>query len=84
MLNSWHRVVYLIALIVFSAIFADAQSSTSRITGTVADVSGSIIEGAKVTVTNEATGVSLTQVTTGGGVYAFTSLEAGRYTITVE
>jgi len=51
MLNSWHRVVYLIALIVFSAVFADAQSSTSRITGTVADVNGSIVEGAKVTVT---------------------------------
>jgi len=84
MLNSWHRVVYLIALMVLSTIFANAQSSTSRITGTVADVNGSIVEGAKVTVTNEATGVSLTQVTTGGGVYAFTSLAAGNYTVTVE
>lgn len=84
MLNSWHRVVYLIALIAFSAIFANAQSSTSRITGTVADVNGSIVEGAKVTVTNEATGVSLTQVTTSGGVYAFTSLPAGTYTVAVE
>ncbi len=84
MLNSWHRVVYLIALMVFSTIFASAQSSTSRITGTVTDVSGSIVEGAKVTVTNEATGVSLVQITTGGGVYAFTSLPAGTYTVAVE
>jgi hypothetical protein len=84
MLNSWQRVVCLIALILFSAMFTNAQSSTSRITGTVTDVSGSIVEGAKVTVTNEATGVSLVQITTGGGVYAFTSLPAGTYTVAVE
>ena len=84
MLNSWHRVVYLIALLVFSATFIHAQSSTSRITGTVNDINGSAIEGATVTLTNEATGVTFTQVTTTDGVYAFTSLTAGRYTIAVE
>ncbi|HEV8160569.1 MAG TPA: carboxypeptidase regulatory-like domain-containing protein, partial [Pyrinomonadaceae bacterium] len=84
MLNSWHRVVYLIALLVFSATFIHAQSSTSRITGTVNDINGSAIEGATVTLTNEATGVTFTQVTTNDGVYAFTSLTAGRYTIAVE
>ncbi len=78
MLNSWHRVVYLIALLVFSATFIHAQSSTSRITGTVNDINGSAIEGATVTLTNEATGVTFTQVTTNDGVYAFTSLTAGR------
>jgi hypothetical protein len=36
------------------------------------DVNGSAIEGATVTVTNEATGVAFTQVTTSDGVYAFT------------
>ena len=83
MLNSWHRILYIIALLSL-ATFVNAQTSSSRITGTVADTNGSVIEGAKVTATNEATGVSLTQTTTSGGVYAFTSLAAGRYTITVE
>ncbi len=84
MLNFRHRAFYLFVLIIFSAVFVNAQTGSSRITGTVADINGSIIEGAKVTLTNEATGVSLTQVTTSGGVYAFTSVTAGKYTVAVE
>ncbi len=84
MLNSFRRFVFFVALTVFSAGFAHSQSSTSRITGTVNDVNGSAIEGATVTVTNEATGVAFTQVTTSDGVFAFTSLTAGRYTVAVE
>ena len=67
MLNSLRRIVFLAALLVFSVTFVHAQSSTSRITGTVNDVNGSAIEGATVTLTNEATGVAFTQVTTNDG-----------------
>ena len=84
MFDSLHRLVFLAALFVFSAAFVHSQSSTSRITGTVTDINGSIIEGAKVTAINEATAASLTQITSSGGTYAFTSLPAGRYTIEVE
>ena len=63
---------------------AAAQAGTSRLSGTVTDSNGAIIEGARVTVTNEATGVTMTQVTTSGGVYAFSSVPAGTYTLAVE
>lgn len=83
MLNFWQRSFYLFVFL-FLTVSVNAQSSTSRITGTVNDVNGSAVEGATVTLTNEATGVAFTQVTTGDGVYAFTSLTAGKYIVSVE
>lgn len=61
-----------------------AQTGTSRITGTVTDPQGSVIADAQITVKNEATGVTYTGKTTSAGVYAFPSLPAGEYSITVE
>src|SRR5262245_45102535 len=66
------------------AVCAWAQTSTSRITGTVTDSAGAVVAGAKVTAKNEATGVSYTQTTTSSGLYAFPSVPVGAYTITVE
>ncbi len=63
---------------------AFAQGGTSRLTGVVTDSNGAALEGAKVTATNEATGVSVTQVTTSGGIYSFASINPGKYTVTVE
>ncbi|MBM3812111.1 MAG: TonB-dependent receptor [Acidimicrobiia bacterium] len=61
-----------------------AQTSTSAISGTVSDSSGGVIPGAAVTATNEATGISYKQNTTDAGLYAFSALPVGSYTITVE
>ena len=72
----------LLLLLVAGATFA--QTSTSRITGAVTDASGAVVPSAKVTVKNEATGVSFTQMTTNAGVYSFSSLNPGIYTITAE
>src|SRR5262245_29340824 len=63
---------------------AFAQTGTSRISGTVTDATGAVVVGAKVMVKNEATGITFTQMTTGAGLYAFPSLPAGSYTISVE
>src|SRR2546425_12195526 len=60
-----------------------AQTATSRITGTVGDASGALVPGAWVPATNEATGVTYTQMTTEAGLYGFPSLPVGPYTITV-
>ena len=65
-----------------SAVFA--QTSTSRITGTVKDSTGALVANATVTAKNEATGATSTQQTSDAGFYAFTSLPVGTYTITVE
>jgi len=74
----------LATLIIFTAIAALAQTSTSRIVGRVADSKQDSIAGATVTVTNEATGVTQTQTTTDAGVFAFDSLPVGNYSVTVE
>jgi len=63
---------------------AMAQGTTSRLTGTVRDPSGAPVAGARVTLTNEGTNVSLTTQTTENGVYVFDSVQVGVYTVTVE
>src|SRR2546425_106476 len=71
----------LIALGITAAI---AQTGSSNITGSVRDVNGAVVPGATVTAKNEATGVTSTQTTTDSGLYAFSSLPVGKYTVTVE
>jgi hypothetical protein len=56
-----------------------AQSTGGRILGRVADPSGAVLAGVKVTLTNEATGVSSDTVTSGGGEYGFPQVSVGLY-----
>src|SRR5207302_7438521 len=73
-----------VVLMVVSAAIVSAQTGTSNITGTVRDTTGAVVAGATVTATNEATEVQSTQTTTDSGVFAFSALPVGNYTITVE
>ncbi len=57
--------------------------STGNIRGTVTDSSGANIPGATVTATNSATGLKRTQQTNESGLYVFTDLPIGSYTIEV-
>src|SRR5262249_21351294 len=63
-----------------AAAFAQVETTTS-ITGTVADQSGSVFPGATVKLTNQSTGAARETTTNSQGVYSFQSLPAGRYTI---
>ncbi len=60
-----------------------AQSSNGQITGLVTDSSGAAIEGAKITATNTATGVSYNGTTNGAGVYVLPQLVPGPYKVTL-
>jgi hypothetical protein len=62
-------------------VFAQAVGT---ITGTVADPSGAVIAGAKVTATRIETGVSQSTVTTGAGTYTIPSLVVGTYNVAAE
>src|SRR5712671_2042247 len=86
MLKLTHLTRTLIALIIFvvCAVTAVAQTGTSNITGTVRDMQGAVVPGATVTAKNDATGVSSTQTSNESGLYSFTALPVGNYTITVE
>ena len=62
-----------------------AQSTyTAQLTGVVTDASGGVVPGARVTLTDEATSVSQSYATDGRGVYVFTGIRPGTYTIRVE
>lgn len=65
-----------------SALFA--QDVTGKITGTITDPSGAVIAGAKVTVTNIATGIAKDTTSNSSGVYQVLQLPIGRYQVTAE
>src|SRR5258708_4966715 len=78
------RTLGTLTLFVVCVLTAVAQTGTSNITGTVRDTAGAVVPGATVTAKNDATGVTSTQTTNDSGVYAFTALPVGNYTVTVE
>jgi hypothetical protein len=61
-----------------------AQGTTSRVVGTVTDSTGAVVPGAKVTLTNEETGVSFNGTTTQTGTYVFEAIQVGDYRVEVE
>jgi hypothetical protein len=65
-------------------LIAMAQSTTQSIQGLVTDSSGAVVVGARVTLTNEDTGVSRTAVTNNTGNYSFPLVTVGRYDLKIE
>jgi|CXWL01.1.fsa_nt_gi outer membrane receptor protein involved in Fe transport len=63
---------------------AFGQATTGTISGTVTDPAGNVVSGATVTAKNEATGVSAASfTTTGDGLFVFSNLNPGLYSVTV-
>jgi hypothetical protein len=73
----------LTCLIVFGALRVSAQT-VGAIEGEVKDSSGALIPGAAVTVTNTGTNAVRNSRTDGAGLYNFTALAPGSYTVRVE
>jgi hypothetical protein len=61
-----------------------AQIATGGITGTVMDPAGAVVPGATITLTNDATGVAVSTVSTSTGTYALTAVLPGTYTLQAE
>ncbi len=70
--------------ILFAVSFMQAQSTGGRIIGSVTDSSGAVVPGAKITLTNQATGVSYNSESTGTGDFSVLQLPVGVYTVTVD
>ena len=83
-MKAFRALAFVIAIlaVVFPCLYS--QTSEGRILGTVYDQSGAVVPGAKITVTNTATGVSRHLVTSGAGEYVAPNLEPGSYTVTAE
>jgi len=88
-MKSFRKFVACLSIVVslglLSAGRADGQSTyTSQLSGEVSDASGGVIPGAKVTLTDEGTGVATTAVTDSRGVYVFTGVRPSTYSVRVE
>src|SRR5260370_10236052 len=77
---SWLALLF---IFIFNVPPAAAQFGAG-IEGTITDQTGAVVKGAKVTVTNQATGVSTTTATTDSGFYSLQLLPPGKYRVDVE
>jgi hypothetical protein len=64
---------------VLAVVPLQAQVDTGSITGQVTDQSGAVVSGAKVTLTNEGTGATLSVNTGSDGSYTFSPVRIGSY-----
>src|ERR1700730_11954829 len=78
------KLVVLAAGILWAATWGFTQTSTTELSGTIYDSSGAVLPGAAVTAVNEATGVTLKQLSNTAGLYAFPAVAVVKYTLTVE
>jgi phosphatidate phosphatase APP1 len=71
-------------LLALASVTASAQVTTADLVGTVRDNAGAVVPGVRITLTNDATGVSRSVTTDDDGNYIFTSLQPGRYSLAAE
>ncbi|MEZ5285638.1 MAG: carboxypeptidase regulatory-like domain-containing protein [Vicinamibacterales bacterium] len=71
-------------LTLFSFSPAWAQFETATVVGTVKDSSGAVVPGAKVTLTNTATGVGAERASDANGNFEFFTVRIGTYLLTAE
>ena len=78
------RLVCAAMLLHLSVTMSRAQTFRGTILGTVTDMTGAAVAGAKVTVRNADTGVERTTVTSEAGQYSVPELQIGTYSVKVE
>src|SRR5271170_6251512 len=61
-----------------------AQVTSASLSGTVADITGAVIPGATVTATNQASKFVRTTKTNRVGIFTFSSLDSGDYSLTIK
>ncbi len=78
------RWLIVVCLCLICSMLGFAQGTGGRIIGRVADSSGAVLANVKVTLTNEATGVSHEAQTNGNGDYGFPEVPVGTYRLTFD
>ncbi len=72
-----------VAVMLFCVPAANAQYRAS-LRGTVTDPQGAVLPGAKLTLTNAASGEQLSATSDGSGIYTFNGLPPAHFRLTVE
>ena len=78
------RLGIVLAILLSLAATSRAQTATGQITGTIRDVTGAVMTGVKVVVTNQQTGLNRETKTDGNGDYVVPLLPVGIYVVTAE
>jgi hypothetical protein len=84
MINKYMRTFIATLVIAIIAVSSYGQTTTGTFIGYVKDISGEMLRGAKVTATNEATGLTRSVTTSATGEYVIALLPVGKYTLTFE
>jgi hypothetical protein len=80
----WTAVCLVVAIFLVVPLLLPAQGTGGRILGRVADPTGALLGGVKVTAINQATGVGRDTQTSDSGDYVFPDLPVGTYTLSFE
>ena len=73
-----------LALVFLLSCFAFGQGTSGRLLGRVADPSGAVLAGVKITLTNQATGITRTAQTNANGEYSFLEVPPAIYQVSFE
>jgi hypothetical protein len=84
MTDKYFRILFSTLAIAMIATIVHAQTTTGAFLGFVTDPAGAALRGAKVTATNEATGLTRSVTTNSSGEYVISLLPVGRYTLMFE
>jgi len=77
------HILLALLILMFGSVAVSAQEFRATISGRVTDPSGAVIPGAKITITNTNTRVSVNSKTTGSGEYSVPFLLPGKYEVSV-
>ena len=80
----WTAICLALAVCFSLPTLLSAQGASGRILGRIADPSGAVLAGAKVTLTNEATSIAHDTLTNESGDYSFVNVVPGTYTVQFE
>jgi hypothetical protein len=80
----WTVLCVVVAISLLVPTLLPAQGASGRIVGRVADPTGAVLAGAKITLLNEATGISRDAKTNESGDYTFVEVVPGTYTVQFE
>src|SRR5215470_9631234 len=77
-------VMYTLFILLAGSVGLAQQSATAEVNGTVLDLTGAVVAGAKVTLTNQGTKISDSAASNASGYFIFINLQPGVYALTVE
>jgi hypothetical protein len=84
MMNLWKMASTMLVVLLLAPLPALAQFDSATVLGRITDQSGAAVPGATVTLTNQATGITATTVTTASGEYQFLNVRIGTYRLEAE